>query len=287
MTFIYHNNHVILKNSTFETMSFSILKNSTFETMSDLKETKTVTWNEDGSGWLQVKYESGGGHGSRIYQRDAGILAETGRLASAILKDLAEYIEDPKSLKFSTRNSDLCAIYPPLGEGFGFFYRGKIIKDLQDEILKCLEDGLVEHLKKAIDERDHHLDDNLFFAKLALDGRNYRSGCVICLADKMMGTTCSCGHTEIVVFRPCGHSICVNPCFQDLCKSLHDIELKPKRFRTPDGKTFITPTCVDVTSAKGFDCPTCRTTVTSCFRAEHTYLSQDFLKPLIEKLLIK
>jgi len=251
------------------------------------KETKTVTWNDDGTGWLDVKYAGGGGHGSLIYRKDVGILTETARLASSILHDLVDYIDDPKSFKFSTRYSDLGAIYPSLGKGFGMFYGAKLVKDLQDDILKRLEEGLVKRLKEAIDGKDlDELDNNLFFAKLALDGRNYRSGCVICLADKMMGTTCSCGHTEIVVFRPCGHSICVNPCFQDFCQRMLDSELKPKRVRTADGKVFIMPSTVDVTKVSGFDCPTCRTTVTAAFRAEQTYLSREFVKPLVETLLV-
>ena len=33
-----------------------------------------------------------------------------------------------------------------------------------------------------------------------------------------MGTTCGCGHTEITVFRPCGHSVCSNPCFIEMMR---------------------------------------------------------------------
>lgn len=62
--------------------------------------------------------------------------------------------------------------------------------------------------------------------------RDYARDCAICLTDKIVGTTCKrvtlgrrighditcrrCGHTEIAVFRPCGHAMCANPCFRSV-----------------------------------------------------------------------
>lgn len=122
--------------------------------------------------------------------------------------------------------------------------------------------------------------DDVFLAVLQSSGRSYRSGCAICLSEDMMGTTCGCGHTEIVVFRPCGHSMCVEPCFLEFVAH-HNITLGPIREQQPDGKWTIRVNTPDVRTASGFACPLCRTTVVRCFRAEETRItSKSFLADL-------
>ena len=106
-----------------------------------------------------------------------------------------------------------------------------------------------------------------FLAYLQRD-RDYKENCAICLTDKMMGTTCSCGHTEIVVFRPCGHSVCCSPCFYDVC-STKNIELK-------HDDAYVDLTIKDIYSAGEFECHMCRTNVERCFRAERICVSENW-----------
>jgi hypothetical protein len=74
---------------------------------------------------------------------------------------------------------------------------------------------------------------------------DWKTGCVICLADEIKGTTCGCGHTETIVFRECGHSICANPCYLEL--------MRPAKKRSvPEGTL----------------CPTCRAPIDRIFQAE-------------------
>lgn len=45
--------------------------------------------------------------------------------------------------------------------------------------------------------------------------RNWRNECSICLKDNV-GSQQKHGYCEVVIFRSCGHSFCLNPCFQDI-----------------------------------------------------------------------
>jgi hypothetical protein len=116
--------------------------------------------------------------------------------------------------------------------------------------------------------------DCLFMAVLG-QTRDYRAGCVICLSDHMMGTTCGCGHTEIVVFRPCGHSVCVKPCFEQFAAS-KSAKLGPTIMTTADGQQFEVVGAANVDEACGFPCPTCRSMVQQCFRAEETHIPSGY-----------
>lgn len=75
--------------------------------------------------------------------------------------------------------------------------------------------------------------DFAFLMSLNLRGRNWRAGCAICLTDKIMGTICGRGHTEIVVFRPCGHSVCARPCFGQIM-DMHNLSLGPRIIKCGD-----------------------------------------------------
>ena len=114
----------------------------------------------------------------------------------------------------------------------------------------------------------------IFLMKTAgLQGRNWRNGCVICLEDEMMGTTCSCGHTEIVMFRPCGHSICISPCFQQWMAT-KDIGLEQETFKS-EGKTYDVVGSMNTNLAltkENISCPTCRAKLSSTFRIENVKL---------------
>lgn len=112
---------------------------------------------------------------------------------------------------------------------------------------------------------EHMQSDTEFLGALT---RDYRKGCAICLTDQIMGTTCSCGHTEIAVFRPCGHAMCVHPCFEQWMKSNH-IHFAAQEL-TFGEQRFVVAGKLDLSSfpANQHLCPECRTPLRSVFRAE-------------------
>lgn len=140
--------------------------------------------------------------------------------------------------------------------------------------IRCIMDKhvprlLVQHGKSQL---SNDLDNFTFLLTLGLK-RNWKSECVICLSEDMMGTTCGCGHTEIVVFRPCGHSICVSPCFNEYIKN-KGVQLKEEEMQI-GGQTFIVGQKLGINDCKNFKCPTCNVNVEKCFRAEDVYTSDE------------
>ena len=98
--------------------------------------------------------------------------------------------------------------------------------------------------------------DTIFLAKIGLQ-RDWKSGCAICLTDNIMGTTCSCGHTEIGIFRPCGHSICIDPCFSKFIDKDTSFE---------QGRDY---------SDQNITCHLCRSQIEYIFRAERILVNFD------------
>lgn len=86
------------------------------------------------------------------------------------------------------------------------------------KINQRLDDILPELQVELMEEAISSLSDFQFLCHLTMK-RDWKSECAICLTDKIMGTTCTCGHTEIAVFRPCGHSMCASPCFEEFMVS--------------------------------------------------------------------
>ena len=125
---------------------------------------------------------------------------------------------------------------------------------------------------KTLKNDKKELDNLEFLIELTcIKQRSWRQGCVICLSDEMTGTTCGCGHTEIVVFRPCEHSICINSCFENWMKTL-DIQLEPKTIEI-QGQIFVVGsqknTNLDLSGLdQNVKCPTCRSKIEKTFRAE-------------------
>lgn len=116
--------------------------------------------------------------------------------------------------------------------------------------------------------------DGMFLAQLG-SVRDWKQGCAVCLVDKMMGTTCACGHTEIVVFRPCGHSICVEPCFRQWAAS-QKVELQPQTMRCGNQVFLVVgKVCADLPRERcaSLRCPCCGTDLQSCFRAENVHVA--------------
>jgi hypothetical protein len=136
-----------------------------------------------------------------------------------------------------------------------------------------------------------HISNFTFLALLGTN-RNWKAECVMCLADKDMGKSCGCGHTELVVFRPCGHTMCVKNCFVDLMK-YNDITLEPTEIKELG---FVIPTKpnvdIDFTIPqfveKKINCPTCRTQIIKTFCAEDIRCElpeyEDYIDSLVTKI---
>ena len=91
---------------------------------------------------------------------------------------------------------------------------------------------LINEMKNLFENFKTHLgysDKSSFITSITLQ-RNWRESCCICL-EKIIGTACTCGHFEVILFDPCGHSICFEPCslnFKDTKCPLCREEIKNK-----------------------------------------------------------
>ena len=72
-----------------------------------------------------------------------------------------------------------------------------------------------------------------------------------------MGITCSCGHKEIAVLRPCGHTMCANPCFEKYI--LHNKIMLEDDFKVKDGFLcyFENQKKIDMDVVSLLKCPKC------------------------------
>jgi len=132
---------------------------------------------------------------------------------------------------------------------------------------------------------------NFVFLALLEKKRDWKTSCAICLAKQIIGTTCSCGHTEVVVFRPCGHAMCGNPCFVEFITRKH-INLDPRKYFTKDGVTFVAPTSIKYEmdlSGKDIKCPICNGLIESTFQAEEIKcdISEDLIIKCRNKVMEK
>ena len=141
-------------------------------------------------------------------------------------------------------------------------------------------------VKNSIDQIqvDESSSDFVFLAKLS-SRRNWKSGCAVCLTDNIMGTACTCGHTEIAVFRPCGHAMCAKPCFYEYIKTKNNnTKLEAKTLTTKDGMVFTIPSQLNIDMKNpGFNCYLCNQEVESVFRAEDVAVGS-FLKKDIQQI---
>ena len=184
-----------------------------------------VEWADDGTGY--EIYEHGGR--SLVYRRDIGIQSTIHTMANQIVSDPMAwklYLEkdgaEPPSLNQRYTADGLRRIHPKLS----WFELGTLNKGLAFELRKYVPEAMKKHYQSGGLGKTPE-DDYGFLLDLGAK-RNWKSGCAICLTDKITGTTCGCGHTEIAVFRPCGHTICANPCFEEFMKSKGAPALQPQ-----------------------------------------------------------
>jgi hypothetical protein len=240
------------------------------------EEQSTIKWDDDKRSGMKIhKYGQ-----TRIYTREYAIELEIhGILKSLIDQPLAlAQLKDASDMKdvymiLNTKYKKVHRGYYEMGRAepeFGFHDRSKIKDRIYDlvfeQVYLCLETATVA--------KKDSTDFEFLFALGGVLKRNWKSGCAICLTDKIMGTTCDCGHTEIAVLRPCGHSFCANPCFEEFLTKMNDIHVEPEEFTAPDGQKFIIPSKKKVTGDFHVVCPMCKQVSDSVFRAEDVYVGK-------------
>ena len=136
-------------------------------------------------------------------------------------------------------------------------------------------DVIIQHVSTQLEkmmfvtDSTSELTDSEFLFNL--HKRDWKSGCPICLTDKIVGTDCPCGHTETIVFRPCEHCICANPCFTELMKTILDRDSFNRYVRYTRSQFPIKPHIYNIDFTKhGLElkCLICRTAVERTFQAE-------------------
>lgn len=213
-----------------------------------------IEWDEPGkSGMLMSPY---GSISNRVYLRVEGVCnALHGSLRGTINTPLLWFKGE-----VVVNISNLGCIVPAFSS-------------MQRDDLHRLIKGVIPELMNAICA----LVPSSEFAFLAALGRksNWKAACSVCSKEKNMGTMCTCGHTEIVVMRPCGHALCVRPCFADLVNTSGSTALEPKTFTTKDGQICIVGDELSVRMKDPlFTCPlsTCRSRIEDTFQAEEVYV---------------
>jgi len=172
------------------------------------------------------------------------------------------YDKDPKSL---SQNAQLCSTLDRNHPANQLRHNLNIQVALlvEDELnqLFCDEEWYELMYQKKYNDP---MEDSLFLAKLGYDGKDYRNdACSICL-DEKKGLACGCGHTQTVMFQPCGHSICLFPCFKKLMET-YNVTVNTKE---------------DAVGIHGFPCMLCRTTVNRTFIKENRTINKSVLRYL-------
>jgi hypothetical protein len=132
-----------------------------------------------------------------------------------------------------------------------------------DFIVNSIQKNMIEKLNEYITSlslTDNSLS-NFEFLLLLGKQRIWNNGCVICL-DDVAGHKCNCGYNNVVICRPCGHSFCPQPCFEQILKSFgyktipinNDGSYTVRNYDLPYDKLV---------------CPTCRTNISSVFCSQH------------------
>jgi hypothetical protein len=210
-----------------------------------------LEWNEKGESYIRQKI----GGSKVVFTRSRWLENKIHEYVQQVL-NCPKYWIDQKYTKYFMISrdpfGDMC--YQPYS-----VEEKKIISDIFNENITKMLVTLIE--------KSEVVDDFIFLLKLGIR-RNWKSGCCICLTDEIMGTSCGCGHTEIAVFRPCGHSLCADPCFEEFI-TIYDIRLEDKTFESGGIKFNVAnKKNINLELDKKIKCPMCRTDIKSVFRAE-------------------
>lgn len=231
------------------------------------REIKNIKWNNNRDGLMT--YQNGSGP---CYNPKYAIQLALLQVIKIIIINGDILREMSENTKYSLNGcylDSLTKAYPP-------FYDLSIHK-----IRNKISDDISKLLLKYISNKDNKVNDIKFLVLLGRQ-RDWKE-CALCLEDENMGKTCNCGHTEIVIYRPCGHTICSKPCFGQIMKN-KGIKLKPKTYNI-NGQEYITPNSKNIDLDVNFKCHICNQLVTRTFQAENINLLEDnILMKLTEEL---
>jgi hypothetical protein len=223
--------------------------------MDDAEDKYKIIWQPNGIGNKTIYFKKGGSYGTVCLRPKIAIRWTICELYNNLIVSpyLLEKIKSSESKsKVEIYLSNF--IVNTLNRAEPLFSNDQILK-LRELIPKIIINDLLELIntnKLSLDKSDAE------FVLLISLKRNWRQICVICL-EHHTGKTCNCGHSEITMFRPCGHTVCSNPCFRELWRS------------------------------KNFICPICRTLVTKTFDATNIKVSSDItdIDILVETVINK
>ena len=224
-------------------------------------ENVTIKWEEDGeTGWVKT-----GSCGHICYNKKKGIEKEISQflLSTVSYVPYWNHAETKDKRRFQTSN--LTLVIPVLTD-YEITKMGNIIR----ETCKTM---LFDQIKNK-NLSDPTLTDYEFLALLGTK-RNWIDNCLICLEEKI-GKVCGCGLTSKIVFRPCGHTFCMKPCFDTWLESSVKIKNPQQLVVKTDGykKCY-----------SGFPCLVCRTMVDSTFCPEYIDLSKNI--DLVKRLTVE
>ena len=235
-----------------------------------IKMTTTITWTDENKG-----QESRSGCTSTVYRPAYGIKLGV----MEYMEQLIRYPENWQTREFPNFKrysyNPLDAVRPKIN----YLTYLQIAEKMKELVPIFLENQILSDFSSL------EISDYQFLLSLGAV-RNWKSGCVICLTDKMMGTTCGCGHTEIAIFRPCGHSVCVEPCFRQLMDRNNIVMDQHQKIKV-GGQTMSIVGKLDVRQAKNFTCPICRGEVKKTFRAEDVHTPVTIYETVAFKQLIE
>ena len=213
-----------------------------------------IPWDEDGTYW----YDKPGGGGYRIHRSDITVQ----NAINITLRNASQHHPPRCDRNTVYRGVQFLAYQftePPADNIYPF------LDIIMQESPKVLALMLEEEKKKG-----GNLSDFLFVVDQSMR-RDWMHDCPICL-EKQVGTACTCGYTEVAMFRPCGHTMCSQSCLEQYIHKQTGRSLPPSTWVGTDNKgkkiAFRRVGMVDVTAAKNFPCPICRTNVERTIKAD-------------------
>lgn len=238
---------------------YKIISNYTFSTLSNKME-PTITWNDNGLGIEKI-----GDSSKTITSIEIGIKRAIHNYCVLLLNNptTLQEIYNGKKIILTKRPDflDLInCIRPRINYNKLYVHIG----------IMCTV--FMKNYFEIIISSNINIHTNFTLVGLTGLKRNWKECCAICLEDNHMGKTCNCGHTEITMFQPCGHTICTKSCFVDFREKLKLPALKCKEYFFGDQK-FYAPDTLDVNTKDEFICPICKCKVIETFDPNNINMS--------------
>lgn len=233
----------------------------------DFKEDE-IKWDQEGLSGVPIKDKS-----RRVYK----LLGFIKSYVYCTLRNLAnnpEIIVNKKYAEISSR--DLCG--PRLSDIWPKSHIDE--NDLYDNIRQVTFDEFNAYISEKPNIK---MDNFTFLVHLALK-RNWKKDCGICHIDDIKGTKCVCGCADIVILRPCGHAICLKPCFIKWFEN--KLEFKPKMY-SGNGYTFIDNASYNVNldlKDKKIECPACQVLIKETFQTSEICVNKLLADKIITKI---